>query len=90
MDHDRKLEARIATPVRRVLRSVCLGFLLFTSAASAAEVDSHTYRLAPGDRITVIVFGQPELSSDVLIDDAGIVNLPLAGAIEVRDLTVPE
>jgi polysaccharide export outer membrane protein len=90
VDHDRKLQASIATQLRRLLRSVCLATLLFTSAASAAEVDSHTYRLAPGDRITVIIFGQPELSGDVLIDDAGIINLPLAGAIEVRDLTVGE
>ncbi|WGR91211.1 polysaccharide export protein [Bradyrhizobium sp. ISRA443] len=64
-----------------------LSVLLCTAAAPAGET---TYRLAPGDRITVTVFGQPELSGDVQIDDAGTINLPLAAPIEVKGLTVFE
>ncbi|UGY02144.1 polysaccharide biosynthesis/export family protein [Bradyrhizobium quebecense] len=79
-----------STPIRRLLTSLsaaCLSVLLCAGVAPAGQT---TYRLAPGDRITVTVFGQPELSGDVLIDDAGTISLPLAAAIEVKDLTVFE
>jgi polysaccharide export outer membrane protein len=79
-----------ATPIRHLLRSLaaaCLSVLLCSGVAPAGQT---TYRLAPGDRITVTVFGQPELSGDVLIDDAGTISLPLAAPIEVKDLTVFE
>jgi polysaccharide export outer membrane protein len=70
----------------RALPVVCLAILLCPIARSAEE----TYRLAPGDRITVTVFGQPELSGDLLIDDAGTIGIPLADPIGVKDLTVSE
>jgi len=38
----------------------------------------------PGDRITVTVFGQPELSGEVLIDDARRLHDSLTGPIELR------
>ncbi|WP_456660570.1 polysaccharide biosynthesis/export family protein [Bradyrhizobium sp. JR3.5] len=79
-----------STPIRRLLTSLsaaCLSVLLCAGVAPAGQT---TYRLASGDRITVTVFGQPELSGDVLIDDAGTISLPLAAAIEVKDLTVFE
>lgn len=71
----------------RPLTAACLSILLSIAAALATEA---TYRLAPGDRITVTVFGQPELSGDVLIDDAGTISIPLSAPIEVKDLTVFE
>ena len=48
------------------------------------------YRLAPGDRITVIVFGEPDLSGDFLVDGGGSVSLPLIGATSVNNLTLQE
>ncbi|WGS18499.1 MULTISPECIES: polysaccharide biosynthesis/export family protein [unclassified Bradyrhizobium] len=94
MDRDRQPiasgRAGLATPILRLLRllsAVSLSVLLCAAAAPAGET---TYRLAPGDRITVTVFGQPELSGDVQIDDAGTINLPLAAPIEVKGLTVFE
>lgn len=93
MDCDRQMtacrDAGIATSVLRLLRMlpvVCLATLLCPSARSAEEA----YRLGPGDRITVTVFGQPELSGDVVIDDAGTISIPLADPIQVKDLTVSE
>jgi polysaccharide export outer membrane protein len=78
-----------ATAVPRALQlllAVCLAILQCPGAPSAEEA----YRLARGDRITVTVFGQPDLSGDVLIDDAGTISIPLAAPIEVKDLTVSE
>ncbi len=81
---------RVAARVWLLLQTCCLTLLLFPAALSATDVDSRAYRLAPGDRITVTVFGQPDLSGDILIDDAGTITMPLSGPIEVKDLTVSE
>jgi polysaccharide biosynthesis/export protein len=68
-----------------------LGALAFCVSASAApQEDSHAYRLAPGDRMMVTVFGQPELSGEVPVDGAGTVVLPFIGSVTVKDLTIAE
>jgi polysaccharide export outer membrane protein len=68
-----------------------LGALVFSSSVSAdAAGDSRAYTLAPGDRIAVMVFGQAELSGDILVDGAGNILLPFIGPIEVKGLTVHE
>lgn len=96
MAHDQKLNstiagnARVATAFRHFSQAVCLAVLLVPAALSAEGVHSRAYRLAPGDRITVTVFGQAELSADVLIDDAGTITIPLTDPIEVKDLTLSE
>jgi polysaccharide biosynthesis/export protein len=91
----RKLTAngdRYVAPLsRHFLQSLCLLMSLLPATAAAEEGNSHAYRLAPGDRITVTVFGQPELSGDLLIDDAGTVAVPLTTVpTEVKDMTVTE
>jgi polysaccharide biosynthesis/export protein len=83
-----KAQSRHGLP--HALRAAGLAVLLFPAALLAEDVDSNAYRLAPGDRLNVTVFGQPELSGDVQIDNAGIVSIPLATPIQVKDLTVSE
>jgi polysaccharide export outer membrane protein len=82
----------VACRFHRGLRAAALlSGLAFSSAVLAdAPGDSRDYKLAPGDRITVSVVGQAELSSDMILDGAGNIILPLIGAIEVRDLTIVE
>jgi polysaccharide export outer membrane protein len=76
---------------RYVAGAVLVGILTFSARLSAEPVgDSRKYKLAPGDRITVTVFNQPELSSDVVIDDAGQVSLPFLEPFAVKDLTIIE
>jgi polysaccharide biosynthesis/export protein len=61
--------------------------------APADEIPPATdpsYRLALGDRISVSVFGEPELSTLQVIDQAGTVRLPLIGAVRVAGRTVRE
>ncbi|NOJ43321.1 polysaccharide biosynthesis/export family protein [Bradyrhizobium australiense] len=68
-----------------------LGALVFSFPLLAdSPEDSRAYKLEPGDRITVTVFGQAELSGDMLVDGAGNILLPLVGPIEVKDLTTME
>ncbi len=45
------------------------------------------YRLGPGDRIRVTVFGQPDLSGEHTVDGEGYIVVPLAGAIAAAGLT---
>lgn len=75
---------------QRFARLVYLAAMLFPATLAAEGVDSQSYRLAPGDRITVTVFGQPELSGDLVVDDIGTVTLPLTTPVEVKNLTLLE
>lgn len=48
------------------------------------------YRVDSGDRLRIIVFGQPDLSNTFLVDKAGTVSMPLVGSIPVRGRTTSE
>ena len=48
------------------------------------------YRLAPGDRLTIAVFDEPQLSGDFFIDGGGEVLLPVAGSVRISGLTLAE
>ena len=67
-------------------------FLMLGCLAPGAEARSiaEANRFAPGDRITINVFGHTDLSGDFLVDGAGSISLPLVGAISIGGLTVQE
>lgn len=46
------------------------------------------YLLGPGDRLTVTVFGQPDMSGEFEVDGSGQLTLPLVGAVDAGGLTV--
>jgi protein involved in polysaccharide export with SLBB domain len=76
-----------------IAASACTISRSIVSAASATDAgtpigDMRSYRLASGDRVTVTVFGQPDLSGDFLIDGAGNIHLPLIGAVLVSQTTI--
>jgi polysaccharide export outer membrane protein len=48
------------------------------------------YRLASGDRLRLIVFGQDSLSNSFSVDGAGDVALPLIGLMRAQGLTAAE
>ena len=48
------------------------------------------YRLAPGDRLTIAVFDEPQLSGDFFVDGGGGVLLPVAGSVRISGLTLAE
>ena len=55
-----------------------------------ASTDSGEYRLAPGDKLNVIVFDQPQLSGDFTVNGDGQILLPLAGGVKVGSLSLTE
>src|SRR5262245_39091989 len=54
---------------------------------NASQNTSGEYRLAPGDRLKIVVFGQKELSGDFIVDGTGEILLPLVGSVRVAGLT---
>lgn len=73
---------------------VVLLLLIVLVACRTAQAQSpfnpQTYKLTPGDRIGITVFGQPELSGELVIDGTGSVILPFLGEVQVADLTLGE
>ena len=57
---------------------------------SASEDASGDYRLARGDRLKIVVFDQPQLSGDFIIDGGGGILLPIVGSISLGGLTLAE
>lgn len=47
------------------------------------------YRLGPGDKIRVSVFGQSDLSGEYQVDGSGMVRLPLIGTLHATGFTAP-
>ena len=60
------------------------------SSAGASEEGRGDYRLGPGDRLTIVVVDQKELSGEFIVDGGGSVLLPLAGSASVIGLTLTE
>lgn len=63
--------------------------LVLIATASAAERDAAD-TLSIGDKVTISVFGQTDLSGDFVLDGSGAVNMPLAGRIRIAGLSAPE
>ncbi len=51
---------------------------------------SAPYRLASGDRLRVIVFGQDNLSNSFSVDSAGAIAMPLIGRVRAQGLSTAE
>lgn len=48
------------------------------------------YRLGAGDKISVIVFGENDLSGEFLVGDSGVVDLPLIGSVPAAGATIAQ
>lgn len=83
-------------PAWRAASFAGIAVLTFAVSVGAQEAPvpqtstPQTYKLAPGDRLSVVVFGQTELSGDMVIDVTGNIRLPFVGSIEVANLTLAE
>ncbi len=83
--------------MRRIIVSiVILAVSLLVSACApsySAYFDSDPnvpYRLASGDRLRVIVFGQDDLSNSYAVDGSGHIQMPLIGIVTAEGKTTAE
>lgn len=66
-------------------RPTSLGIVLWClSSLAAAQVDSPSYLVQPGDIMEIIVWKEPELSKELLVAPDGFISIPLIGAINTR------
>jgi len=82
---DRSRSRRLWPLVLALIASV---FVLIATASAAEREAADT--LSIGDKVTISVFGQTDLSGDFVLDGSGAVNMPLAGRIRIAGLSAPE
>jgi len=56
----------------------------------SAATASSTYRLGPGDKLRITTFGEPSLTGDFMVGDAGVLGFPLLGQVQAGGLTIAE
>ncbi len=77
----------------RYFRSLCILFaVLLVSATHAAENDQTraNYQLGPGDKLSITVFKQDDLSGEYTINGSGRFAMPFIDGIQAGGLTIPE
>lgn len=71
----------------KCLTGVLVAVAGLTGSVAAQEAE---YRLAPGDRVALSVYGQAELSGEFGIGGGGSLLLPLVGEVPISALTLSE
>ncbi|GAB2516223.1 polysaccharide biosynthesis/export family protein [Microbulbifer agarilyticus] len=67
---------------------IALIVTIFTVVPSAlVSAETVTYRMNAGDRISIRVFGESDLSQDFMLSESGVVNYPFLGELQVSGLT---
>ncbi len=64
--------------------------ILLLAVTAAAAQQSDAYRLAPGEKFAISVFGEDDLSMNVTLAHDGVLKYPFLGEVRVAGLTVPE
>ena len=72
--------------IKTFLSIFTLLILSLTSFLVSAD-DSSNYRLGAGDEIQVLVYDEPDLTINTIINDNGNINFPLIGEISVTGNT---
>ncbi len=57
---------------------------------SAAYEHSAGYLIGAGDRLTIRVVGQPDLTGDYIVDGSGLISFPLIKSVKVGGLSAPQ
>ncbi|MHC8367374.1 polysaccharide biosynthesis/export family protein [Pseudomonas sp. ZT5P21] len=73
----------------RILLPVVCALVVWPGVSSAAEGDA-AYRLSPGDKLNVSVWGEEKLLRDVIVLPNGSITFPLAGQVDVAGLDTTE
>jgi polysaccharide biosynthesis/export protein len=58
------------------------------AAIPAVAQGGEVYRIAIGDKVSVLVLGEPDLSAESIVDQNGSLRLPLVGDVRAADLTL--
>lgn len=61
-----------------------------SQGVAAAYEHSAGYKIGAGDRLTIRVVGQPDLTGDYIVDGSGLISFPLIKSVKVGGLTAPQ
>lgn len=61
-----------------------------SNGVAAAYEFGNGYRIGSGDRLTIRVLGQPDLTNDYVVDASGAISMPLINSVRVGGLTAPQ
>lgn len=84
------LHAALALPATRVLLVVVASLSVLAPRSAPAAAPNAPYAIQPGDVLTVSVWKERELQSDVLVRPDGGLSFPLAGDIQASGRSVEE
>lgn len=74
---------------RLMFRLTFLLLTLFSVAHANAQIES-TYKLGPGDTIKIVVFEEPDMSFDVIVDNAGVFTYPYLDEVVIDGKTTSD
>jgi protein involved in polysaccharide export with SLBB domain len=85
----------VITGLKRVALLAILAGGLGACGANSIDLpppprENPVYRMAPGDKVALQVFGQPELSGQFDVNADGNLSLPLIGSVPARNRTVAD
>lgn len=84
----RVLDGSFATYLRLL---ICGCWCMFSAITSANSDSQHNYyKLGPGDRIQITVFGEADLSLNTTLAEGGYINYPYLGMVKAEGLTISE
>ena len=58
--------------------------------AAGSRITSLDYKLGAGDKLRIIVYGEPDLTGEFFVSGAGGVSFPLIGVVPAASLTIGE
>jgi len=77
-----------ATPIYNAAGKVLPPF--GSQGVASAYEHGAGYRIGAGDRLTIRVAGQPDLTGEYIVDGSGLISFPLVKSVKVGGLTAPQ
>jgi len=72
-----------------MMKYIFVLYTLFLSFSLSAE-EVTNYRLGAGDEVRILVYDEPDLTVNTIINDDGYVNFPLIGSVSITGKTTPQ
>ncbi len=72
------------------MKQLILSIFIFTIIQNCVAEDFYKYQLSTGDRIKILVYGEPDLMLETTLDDDTIISYPFLGDIMVKGLSLGE
>jgi polysaccharide export outer membrane protein len=69
------------------MKKILFSILAWTILATANLVWADDIKLGPGDVLKISVYGNPDMTVDTRVNDAGVISYPLVGSVQVGGLS---